>query len=75
MSPVPEDHPPITNSPEMIGARHPTTDGTVSGTDKEGLLDREYFTLIGECYVDGKMEGEAIDNLVYDGYEQDFYLT
>jgi hypothetical protein len=21
------------------------------------------------------MEGEAIDNIVYDGYEQDFYLT
>jgi hypothetical protein len=33
---------------------------------------REYFSLVGECYVDGKMEGEAIG--IYHT-ERDFTLV
>jgi hypothetical protein len=45
------------------------------GIDNKHYAQDEYFMLIGECYVDGKMEGEAIDNPIYEGCEREFYLT
>lgn len=35
---------------------------------------REYWRLIGECYVDGRMDGEAIHNQHYLENERDFVL-
>jgi len=47
-----------------------------SGSDGSGNADKTIcYQLIGECYVDGRMDGETFDNELYNGNEQEFMLV
>jgi hypothetical protein len=61
--------------PQLDVSRNPLTnsESSVQAVTSSDRVIR--YKLIGECYVNGRMEGEAIDNESYSQSEQDFVLV